>query len=62
MEVVFLLGSSRSDGNTKKAVDRILYDCRSKVIDLNDLNITPFDYDHKNTEDDFESTVELLID
>jgi putative NADPH-quinone reductase len=47
-----ILGTSRSRGNTRLVLDAVLQG-RAPVIDLNDHSITPYDYTHRNSGDDF---------
>ena len=51
--VLSIFGSSRSDGNTRAALDAVLDGHESEVIDLSDHEITPYRYDHSNQDDDF---------
>jgi len=52
-KTVIILGSSRSDGNTAKAVQDLqqLMDC--DIIDLSEYEISYYDYEHANKDDDF---------
>lgn len=50
---IAIIGSSRRNGNTGKLVDWIARELKIEVIDLNTKNITPFDYQNKNINDDF---------
>ena len=52
-DTVIILGSARSDGNTRAVVDFILKNTGFDLIDLNDFEIGYFDYDNKNKGDDF---------
>ncbi|MEJ2112587.1 MAG: hypothetical protein P8X62_02390 [Flavobacteriaceae bacterium] len=53
-KTVIILGSSRSNGNTKKIVDElILLSPEIDIVDLNDYNIGYYDYDFKNESDAF---------
>ena len=50
---IVILGSSRSFGNTQKAVQLIIGGNQDiPIIDLKSLNITPYDYTHRNKNDD----------
>ena len=60
-KTIAILGSSRSDGHTKKFLDFIIGDKKIKIINLNDLNISPFDYKHKNQDDDFIPLIKELL-
>ncbi|GAB4223273.1 MAG: hypothetical protein Tsb005_17790 [Gammaproteobacteria bacterium] len=53
MTQIIILGSSRSHGNTRKVIDEITGDHSFSVIDLNGFEIIPFDYEPRNTQDDF---------
>jgi multimeric flavodoxin WrbA len=61
MNKVIIFGSSRSFGNTRKIVDKMLGHSGIELIDLNDFNISPFDYEHRNRNDDFIPLIEKLI-
>lgn len=56
---IVIFGSSRSHGNTRKVLNDIIGN--ELVIDLNTLNISPFDYEHKNITDDFIPLIEQII-
>jgi hypothetical protein len=58
---IIIFGSSRSDGNTRKIIDEIIRDHSLTFIDLNDFEITPFDYEHKNKGDDFIPLIEKIM-
>lgn len=62
MNIVVILGSSRSDGETRDVVDRIKSISNWDVIDLKDYRIAPYDYVHKNKEDDYLSLIKRVID
>jgi multimeric flavodoxin WrbA len=59
---VIILGSSRSKGNTAAIVASIIEDYNADVIDLNDYNITYYDYESKNLGDDFLPLIKSLIE
>ena len=58
---IIILGSSRSNGNTRKIVDAINKDFHFEVINLLDKNISYYDYEHKNQEDDFYDIAKKII-
>jgi multimeric flavodoxin WrbA len=59
---IVILGSSRSFGNTRKAVERIIEANQDiPVIDLRSLNITPYDYTHRNKNDDCLPLMEQVL-
>ena len=59
--LAIILGSSRSDGNTKKICDFISQISGATIFDLNDFNIGYYTYDHKNSDDDFTTLMEKII-
>lgn len=61
MTQVIIFGSSRSFGNTRKVVDDILDSAGIELCDLNNFNISPFDYEHRNQSDDFIPLIEKLL-
>lgn len=61
METIVIFGSSRSHGNTRKALDDILGTHPVSLVDLNDFNISPFDYEHRNAQDDFIPLMERIV-
>lgn len=60
-KVAIIIGSSRNDGNTRKLVDEILNLSHCDVVDLNDYNISYYDYIHTNVEDDYLKLMQKLI-
>jgi multimeric flavodoxin WrbA len=59
---VIILGSSRKNGNTTKIVDEISKDNAIDVIDLSDYNISYYDYESKNIEDDFLPLIKGILE
>ncbi|WP_299117155.1 flavodoxin family protein [uncultured Winogradskyella sp.] len=59
---ILIFGSSRNDGNTSKIVDYLKQSLDFDLINLNDLNISHFDYSHKNRDDDFIPLMKKIID
>ena len=61
MQPLIILGSARSDGNTRKAVEylKALHDC--ELLDLNDWDFSYYDYQHRNREDDFIRIIERVL-
>ncbi len=59
---IVILGSSRSDGNTRRLLDLVLNDRPIEVIDLARLNFGYYDYQHRNAEDDFARLAPKLIE
>ena len=61
MNQIIVLGSSRSNGNTRKAVSMVVGDADTPVVDLLTLNISDYDYNYKNQNDDFIPLIEHLL-
>lgn len=61
MQPLIILGSARSDGNTRQVVEYLkeLHDC--ELLDLNDWNFSYYDYQHRNREDDFIRIIERVL-
>lgn len=58
---IALFSSSRRHGNTGKLLDRIAMEARTEVIDLSGLRLSPYDYDHRNRDDDFEPLMKQVL-
>ncbi|MFK5958260.1 MAG: NAD(P)H-dependent oxidoreductase [Lutibacter sp.] len=58
---VIILGSSRSKGNTANVVSAISEKYNIDIIDLNNYNITYYDYESKNLGDDFLPLIKSII-
>ena len=61
-KTIIILGSARSDGNTKKAVAELNIDKKMILVDLNNLQISPYDYENKNKNDDYSKLMENILD
>jgi len=59
---VIILGSSRSSGNTAKAIASISGKNAADVIDLNNYNFSYYDYESKNLGDDFLPLIKSIIE
>ena len=61
-KTVVIFGSSRSFGNTRKVLDKLV-ELKNDIdiIDLNAYNIGYFDYEFKNKDDDFIKVMEKVI-
>jgi len=59
---VIILGSSRKNGNTTKIVDEISKEYNIDVVNLSDYNISYYDYESKNIEDDFLPLIKRIIE
>lgn len=62
MRVVIILGSSRKNGETKKVVAELMRISNWDLIDLADYNISHFDYEYKNRNDDYIDLIKKIID
>ena len=57
-----IMGSARSDGNTRKIVDVIMTKTGADFIDLTTHKISYFDYEHRNKNDEFVSIATKMVD
>lgn len=62
MNKLIILGSSRKDGDTKRRVDELITISKWDFIDLNDYNFSYYDYEHKNSNDDFLPLMHRIVD
>ncbi len=60
-KIVFILGSSRSFGDTRKIIDSIMPSLNADLIDLNDNQISYYDYEHRNKDDDFIGLIHQIL-
>ncbi len=58
---IALFSSSRRYGNTGRLMDRIASKLKIEVVDLASLRLSPYDYDHLNRDDDFESLMKRVL-
>lgn len=59
---VIILGSARSHGDTRQMIGHIVEKHPMDIIDLKPLNISHFDYEYKNADDDFLPLITKVID
>lgn len=59
---IIILGSSRGEGNTMQAIKMVTGKHKIPLIDLQTLNISYYDYDSKNKDDDFIPLAEQMIE
>jgi len=52
-DTIAIFGSARRNGNTGKFIDWIGDELNIKIIDLSEKHISPYDYEHRNLNDDF---------
>jgi len=60
-KTIILFSSSRRNGNTGALTDRIANELKLEVVDLGSKDITPYDYEHQNRNDDFEPLMEKVL-
>ena len=58
---IIIQGSSKSHGNTRMIVDYILSKKEGQLVDLKTKNISYFDYDHQNIDDDFLGVIDEVL-
>jgi len=59
---IALFGSSRRHGNTGQLVDHIAAHLDIEVVDLGQMRISPYDYEHRNRGDDFEPLMKRVLE
>ncbi len=59
---VIIVGSSRKIGNTTKIVDKIALQINAEIINLSDFEISYYDYESRNTNDDFLPLIKKIIE
>jgi multimeric flavodoxin WrbA len=59
-ESVVILGTSRGDGNTRTTVEAIVAGKPIEVVDLSRLELTGYDYRHRNERDEFVPLMESI--
>ncbi len=63
MTAIALFSSSRRHGNTGQLIDRIAAELGGmEVVDLSRLRMSPYDYDHRNRDDEFEPLIQRVAD
>lgn len=60
-KTIIIFGSSRNEGNTSKATEKLREIGSFHLINLNDLDISYYDYENTNLDDDFLPTIEKII-
>jgi multimeric flavodoxin WrbA len=58
---IALFGSSRRLGNTGQFLDHIAAEMDVEVVDLGQLRMSPYDYEHRNRDDDFEPLMKRVL-
>lgn len=61
MKTVIIFGSSRTDGDTAQMVDELIKHSKWDCVDLNNYDISYYDYQHKNRNDDYLTLMKDLV-
>lgn len=61
LSTIALFSSSRRQGNTGRLIDRIGAELDIEIVDLGGLRMSPYDYDHRNRDDDFEPLMRRVL-
>ncbi|WP_367007990.1 NAD(P)H-dependent oxidoreductase [Vibrio cholerae] len=62
MKFAVVLGTSKSDGNTRKLVEVFQASTDTTLFDLSDYAISFYDYEHMNRNDDFIHLINKLVE
>jgi multimeric flavodoxin WrbA len=62
ISAIALFGSARRHGNTGRLVDLVATKLGIEVVDLGQLRIAPYDYEHRNRGDDFEPLMRRVLE
>jgi multimeric flavodoxin WrbA len=60
-KTVIIFGSSRSEGNTMTLLQTIVSKRDITIINLADKNISYYDYEHRNNDDDFLPSIKTIV-
>lgn len=58
---IALFGSARRNGNTGQFMDCVAQELRIEVVDLGAKRLSPFEYEHRNRNDDFEPIMTRVL-
>lgn len=61
MSAIALFASSRRKGNTGQLIDCVAAALGIEVVDLGTKRISPYDYEHRNRDDDFEPLMKHIL-
>jgi multimeric flavodoxin WrbA len=61
-DTIALFASSRRHGNTGQLMDRIAEELDIEVVDLANKRMSPYDYEHRNRDDDFEPLMRRVLE
>lgn len=62
MKKVIIVGTSRNDGDTLKLIHEVIKKSNWDMINLNDFNISYYDYENKNRHDDYLTLMKEIIE
>jgi multimeric flavodoxin WrbA len=62
MTTAIIYGGSRKEGNTKKVIDAVASKVSADIFDVSDYQISFYDYEHKNRDDDFLPLIKKLLE
>lgn len=62
MKKVIIVGSSRNDGDTEILVNSLIEKTKWDLINLNHYNFSYYDYQHKNSDDDYLPLMKEILD
>jgi NAD(P)H-dependent FMN reductase len=57
---VVILGAARSAGNTRRVVESIVAGRPVEIVDVSQLRLSAYDYEHRNAGDDFLPLIEAI--
>ena len=60
--ILLITGSSRPQGNTYTVMDYLSRELKADLLNLNDFQISYYDYNHLNKEDDFLAVAEKMTE
>lgn len=61
MQTLILFSSANKQGNTAKTIDAVKNNHSSEIIDIDQLNITPYNYQNDYPADDFYPLVDKML-
>jgi len=61
-DTIVLFSSSRKNGNTAKLLSSVASRVDVDILDLSEYNIGEYDYEHKNSDDDFLPLMHKVLD
>jgi len=60
-KAIVIFSSSKQDGNTAKLLGSLNKNLDLEIINLKDYQISPFDYEHKNKDDDYLDIIKNML-